>query len=270
MRLDLVGYGGPIMDILYTENGVLERPGGSSATVVATASKLGIKCGLIGRAGDDDCSRRLLAELDAAGVDLRRLRANGKTAKNHIKVTPEEREIFRAEDYSALLPDERDMEYTGNAEALYCRAASGQFPRFVEFCEDAGVRVFTSLQRFVPDDSYDEKALYSPAVKIIFCNEKEAKESTIEIRDQMIVVTRGSRGCSVYYKDKAEHFAPYCVTAIDPTGAGDVFAGTFIAGYMRGLPLSRIAEGANKMAAISTTMYGARTFIMSLNRDLYV
>lgn len=43
----------------------------------------------------------------------------------------------------------------------------------------------------------------------------------------LVVLTRGARGCTLYYHGKAEDVPAFRATEIDPTGAGDVFAAAF-------------------------------------------
>ncbi|MBR7358847.1 ribokinase, partial [Klebsiella pneumoniae] len=50
----------------YTEVG-----GGPAATAAVAAAKLGAEVDFIGRVGDDDTGRRLLAELESLGVKTR-------------------------------------------------------------------------------------------------------------------------------------------------------------------------------------------------------
>ncbi|MFT7560303.1 MAG: ribokinase [Flavobacteriales bacterium] len=40
-----------------------------------------------------------------------------------------------------------------------------------------------------------------------------------------VVITRGSDGCDYLLDDKIKHIEPFSITAVDPTGAGDVFNG---------------------------------------------
>ncbi len=45
---------------------------------------------------------------------------------------------------------------------------------------------------------------------------------------RLLVMTRGPHGCTVYYGDEERHFPPPKVTAIELTGAGDIFATSFL------------------------------------------
>ena len=63
---DLPKEGGKYVAKDYTEVG-----GGPAATAAVAAAKLGAEVDFIGRVGDDDTGRRLLAELESLGVNTR-------------------------------------------------------------------------------------------------------------------------------------------------------------------------------------------------------
>lgn len=67
---DLPKEGGKYVAKDYTEVG-----GGPAATAAVAAAKLGAEVDFIGRVGDDDTGRRLLAELESLGVNTRFTRA---------------------------------------------------------------------------------------------------------------------------------------------------------------------------------------------------
>ena len=62
--------------------------GGSAANVAAFAAAAGARPRFIGQVGDDDAGRRLTADLQAAGVDVRLIRA-GRMGDTVILVGPD-------------------------------------------------------------------------------------------------------------------------------------------------------------------------------------
>ncbi len=271
-KLDLVARGHPVMDILCTRKGRMEKPGGSSATVAVTVSKLGLSSGLIGQVGKDDYGRQLIEELEKAGVDILRLRRKGYTTVNKIRITPNNREILKTKYYTPIELDEEDTEYIRQAGHLFTRARSGKFSKLARFAELTHVNIYTSLQRFIERTYFDRNALYSPAIKIIFSSEDEMEDWITKLEEKLIIVTQSKKGCTVFYNTKSrrskQYFLPYTVKAVDPTGAGDVFAGAFIFGHLNEWLLAKTARYANMLAALTTTQYGSRTFIMNYRRDL--
>jgi sugar/nucleoside kinase (ribokinase family) len=73
----------------------------------------------------------------------------------------------------------------------------------------------------------------------------------------LLVVTRASKGCTVYRKgaDPIDLPAPE-VTVVDATGAGDVFTGVFLVMLKRTGDVIHAAEIATQLASISVTRVG--------------
>nr|MBN1228920.1 ribokinase [Anaerolineae bacterium] len=72
----------------------------------------------------------------------------------------------------------------------------------------------------------------------------------------LLVVTRARQGCTVYVSGKPHHIHAPSVTEIDPTGAGDIFAISFMARYQEtGDPL-QAARFATLLASDSITREG--------------
>jgi ribokinase len=81
--------------------------------------------------------------------------------------------------------------------------------------------------------------------------------SLISRPGQTIIVTLGEAGALAVTAER-EFTVPACkVTAVDTTGAGDVFCGVLAAGLAEGRPLVEAIARANAAAAISVTRPGA-------------
>lgn len=73
----------------------------------------------------------------------------------------------------------------------------------------------------------------------------------------MVALKMGSDGALLALPDKRTRIAPYRVEAVDATGAGDTFDGSFLARLLEGDEPEQAARYANVAAALSTTGYGA-------------
>jgi ribokinase len=82
-----------------------------------------------------------------------------------------------------------------------------------------------------------------------------------------VIVTRGSKGAMWITGDSWRDFSAYPVNAVDTTGAGDAFNGTFACGLAREYSESEAITFANKVAAFSVTRHGAQTS-MPAEKDL--
>jgi sugar/nucleoside kinase (ribokinase family) len=76
-------------------------------------------------------------------------------------------------------------------------------------------------------------------------------------------VTLGVLGAMALDGDRLVHVPAFTVDEKDTTGAGDVFRGAFIYGYLQGWPLEETMRFANAAAAVSCTRLGAMASVPS-------
>ncbi len=73
----------------------------------------------------------------------------------------------------------------------------------------------------------------------------------------VVLLKLGRDGAMLATREGRSRIAPHQVRAVDATGAGDTFAGSFLARHLAGDTLADAARYANAAAALSTTGYGA-------------
>ncbi len=73
----------------------------------------------------------------------------------------------------------------------------------------------------------------------------------------VIAVTRGGSGSSLYTADAAAHHDGFAVTIVDTVGAGDAFTAALATGLLERKPLAEINEFANRLASFVCTQHGA-------------
>ena len=118
----------------------------------------------------------------------------------------------------------------------------------------------------LPDDLY-------PCIDIIKPNETEASILTgIGVKDVQsaesagrwllergagtAIITLGALGAVLVTGNTVKHFPAPRVEAIDSTGAGDIFSGSFMSALAEGIPVAEAIRFANAAAALSTTRLG--------------
>lgn len=263
--LDIVGIGTPAIDVFHIKGKTINENGGSVTTTAFIASRMGLKTGVIGYVGDDSHGRNLLKELGSAGMDTNRIRKEGKTVLHHINLNSAEREMDKAENpenYGKPYKlDSQDEDYIKNSRSVFIKLSARQFPRVIELCERNGKQLFVSLQD-VPweDRKTPAKLLDSPAIKIIFANEKEITPEILSLPGKYIIVSRGKKGCEVHFNGKTTSHMALQVDSVDTTGAGDVLAGVVISGFLKNCAMDELLKKANKIAALSTLAYGGRAY----------
>jgi ribokinase len=82
---------------------------------------------------------------------------------------------------------------------------------------------------------------------------------------QRVIITLGERGCLAAEPGRMELIAAFKVQAVDATGAGDAFIGSFAVFLGEGLPEKEALQRANLYAALSTTRVGTQKSFC--NRD---
>jgi sugar/nucleoside kinase (ribokinase family) len=112
-------------------------------------------------------------------------------------------------------------------------------------------------------------------VDLFFTNEDEARMLTgsddpktvaMTLRDygaSSIVLKRGAKGCVVFHENAVWEVPAFEVRAIDTTGAGDCFAGAFLASLQRDLPMPDAALVANAVGALNVQSIGGTSGLRS-------
>ncbi len=107
------------------------------------------------------------------------------------------------------------------------------------------------------------------SVDLLFCNEEEAmlytgKDNLQEAREELkkdakrFVITQGENGAMIYDGVTFVDIEPYPVKAIDTNGAGDLFAGAFLAGITNGRSYADSGKLASLASSKVVTQFGPR------------
>ncbi len=119
-----------------------------------------------------------------------------------------------------------------------------------------------------------------PMTDLLFVNAEEARMLTgiadaraagLRLRELgagTVVVKLGRRGCLVLREGVEFSAAGYDVPVLDTTGAGDCFAGGFLAALGRGASLKEAARFANAVAAFSIQSLGATEGLRSYDETV--
>jgi sugar/nucleoside kinase (ribokinase family) len=75
----------------------------------------------------------------------------------------------------------------------------------------------------------------------------------------IVVLTRAERGATVWHRSAPTHVSAFSANAVDPTGAGDVFAAAFLAALHKGQPPIDATRWACAVAAFAIERPGITT-----------
>jgi len=256
--------------------------GGSAANTIVIVAQLGGSSFYSCKVANDRTGDFFMKDLRDAGVDtnLNDDREPGVTGECISMVTPDAERTMTTHlgITQNLSVKELDEDALGNSTYLYIEGYLVSSPSGFEaalkaqsIARQAGVMVTLTLSDPAMVENFKEAfdKLVSRGVDILFCNEDEAKLWTgAETRDEAIKIMRqacpkfaitcGKEGAIV--SDGAEiSMVPGVQTIpVDTTGAGDIFAGSFLFALSRGESFQQAARLANSAASLLISNYGAR------------
>ncbi len=264
--------------------GVFLSVGGTATNSVACAQQLGVACSLVGLAGDDTYGGIFKEQAKFLGIETPLpLVPNSRTGTCVSLVTPDgERTMRTALGVASLFSSQHVPESVIAAhdwvllEGYFLTGSDENFAalrKTIEVARRSGVKIaFAASANFVIDKKREVIVRdILPAVDMVFTNEGEAMKlssasSAEDARARLaricsgIVVTRGNRGAIGSWNSElweCPAFEP-AGRVVDTTGAGDIFAGAFLAGLLHDLPPHVAARGASRLATLAIEKRGAR------------
>ena len=277
---DVLISGTVFLDIVFTDlpcppkpgtevwtGGMGSSPGGIANLAVATA-RLGLRTALAAGFGDDgygEWCRRVLAEQESVDLSLSRTFEHW-----HSPVT-----------VSMAYQNDRAMVTHGHCTPMTATEMIGTPPStravVVELegdpwwrpAQQAGALVFADVG-WDPSGVWDRRILDRlEGVHCFMPNEVEAQaytrtaspEAALVVLAELVpiaVVTRGSRGALAMAARTGERVEvpSLPVTAIDPTGAGDVFGASLVVGTLAGWPLEHCLRFSALCASLAVQQFG--------------
>jgi ribokinase len=243
--------------------------GGQAANFCAWAAALGEGARLVTRIGDDESGRRLVADLESRGVEVRAVWAAEPTGAIAVLIAPDGRRTMATQRGASvgLDPDDLDESWFRDARLLHVPAYS-LFVEPLASATRAAIRVVREVRGMIAVDLSSAAGLraYGPSrmayvlarlsPEVLFATQNEAETLAVPLESlaQVPVLKRGALGCTVFGRDIP---AP-AATTVDPTGAGDAFAAAFCVAWLRGAAPVEAAEQAVVAASRSVSLVGAR------------
>jgi sugar/nucleoside kinase (ribokinase family) len=245
--MDVVIVGSVALDSIETPTGSVERALGGAATYASLAASYFARPGVVGVVGGDFSSKHIAA-LRRRGVDL-----------EGLEIIPDGKTFFWRGRYEANLNDRTTLETQLNVFQSFSPKLPASYrnapflllgnihpelqlhvldqvnrPRLI-LCDKMNLWIDTALKPL-------RRLLRR--VDILCVNDGEARqlsgqasvpaaaERLLAAGPKRVIVKRGEHGCSMYSR-KGFFSIPACAVRrpVDPTGAGDTFAGGFL-GYL--------------------------------------
>ena len=118
------------------------------------------------------------------------------------------------------------------------------------------VKAISDLDYFVPNESEAETITGMPVRNVE--DAKKCAEKLLSSGIGRVIITLGANGSLLAGREGMEHVPAFNVKAVDSTGAGDAFIGSFATFLGEGLPERDVVRRANLYAGLSTTSVGTQ------------
>lgn len=245
---------------------ITQTLGGSASNMASWASHEGAEVTFIGCVGSSDADR-VTKEFESFGVHAQLQTSEKSTGSIVVLVEGDSRSMLTDrganEDLSleALTIDYlSDFSYVFVSGYTLFGRSEAEIKNFIFRVQDAGalLAIDPGSTGYIKDFGVELFKSCVNGVDILLPNEEEFELLSTE-SSHITIVTKGSHGVDLYIEGiKTNSFEAEKVTAIDPTGAGDAFAGSLIANLSQGVELHSAIANATKTAAKAVTTIGAR------------
>ena len=252
----------------------LRSPGGKGANQAVAAARLGSAVAFVGRVGDDELAPTITRALTEAGVDLTWLGCVPDTpsgialitvaegGENTIAVSPGANARLGVDDVAeaaGLLAEAEvtlvQLEIAPEVVAATVAAAGGRVVLNPAPARSLSPALLSEVDVLVPNRS--ELGFLAGAPEPSTVDDAVRLARSLE-GPGAVVVTLGADGAVVVRGSAATHVPAIPVESVDATGAGDAFCGALADALSRGESLEDATAWAVRVAALSTTRWGAQ------------
>ena len=265
--------------------------GGNGASTAYALAKLGIPVRLVGSAGIDEFGDRILRTLESAGVDIAHVtRSERPTPLTVGLVHPNGDRALLHQPGASLDAFSDGLDLTQDLISGFDRfhlANIFAFPRLQPFAAGLLHRAQEHGLKTSLDTGWDSRGRWMetlapclPHVDLLFVNAEEALQLTgstepedaarifREYGANRVILKLGERGCAVFAGSEVFLEPAFAVPVVDTTGAGDCFAGGFLAALQRGYDDREAAHFANAVGALSVQRAGSIAGLLLFDETL--
>ena len=265
-----------LLSILNIEETV---SGGSVANSIVCLSQLGNKVGFVGKIADDELGAKYEAGLKKENVEYfyKKKKETVPTGTCLILITPDSERTMVTFLGIAGKINEKDIDINSikKSEIVFLEGYlwdEGEPKKAFDRAINNSNKVAMSLSDLFCVERHKSHFLnlVENNLDIIFANEQEIMSliNTNNIKDviefskklkKLFVITRGDKGAlAIKDNEVIECEAKRNLKLVDLTGAGDLFAGGFLHGYINGKSLKQSLETGNEMSSKVIQILGAR------------
>jgi ribokinase len=245
-------------------------PGGKGANQAVASARLGADVTMIGAVGNDSFGETLMDHLTNQGIITENIIKVKDTStgiasiilsdgENSIIVVPGANSHMTP----AVIEKHEDVILTSNILLLQLEIPLESVIRAVELAKKHGILTILNpapIQK-LPEELLEMVDYLTPnehEQSMLFASIKGTDQEIEKLKEKCIV-TKGSKGVTIYKNGEIIEIPSIQVEAVDTTGAGDSFNGALATALCDGLAIEEACQFANVIGAISVTKLGAQT-----------
>ncbi|HOJ30605.1 MAG TPA: sugar kinase [bacterium] len=294
MTPEVITVGEILVEIMRKDTTAFDEPGifmgpypsGAPAIFISAVSRVSRKkgkAGIIGVVGNDDFGKLVINRLKKDGVDTSCIRRSSQTtgvAFVRYLADGSRQFIFHSGAAGLIEPSDVKKDYFSKARVFHITGSS-LFISDTSFqaCKKGlEIAVKNNLTVSFDPNIRKEMASFSQNIKkinlflkhakILFTTEEEMKilfgnqkidmaaKKLIAKGTEIVVVKKGEKGSDIYTDSGLIKIPALKIKLVDPTGAGDTYAGAFIACFCQGKNIDRCGHIASITASLKCTHQG--------------
>jgi len=256
--------------------------GGPASTALVSLSRLGISTAFLGSVSDDFFGKEIVKNLQRQQVNLSRLKITpGYTSQfAFIAVTlgSGNRTIFwHRGSVPPLAPEDVDLRAFPNARILHvdglmvkaaAEAARQAKQQDMKVVMDAGTMREGSLEVVSAADVVIASEGFAAPLVGAKSSPEKALQALKRLGPDQVIITLGARGSIGLEGSRPVRQEAFSVSAVDTTGAGDVYHGAYIYGLLQHWDMMKCMRFASAAAALKCTQTGAQSGIPDMKTIL--
>ncbi|GAB4349149.1 MAG: sugar kinase [Candidatus Abyssubacteria bacterium] len=275
MAVDVVGVGLAVVDLKVTVSSIPQieetvlafdfhkHHGGPVGNALVTLQRLGMRTQYMGMLGNDEYGTMIAEGMKAEGVDTSSLRlADGENTPFSIVMvdahTKKRSIAFHAGCALSVPADCIDTNAIKSAKLLHVDFCTPAVRAACEAAKEAGVPISVDADGLYPglEEILEMATVFVPAREIAsqLVGEDDPARAAELIRRKydldVVTVTRGKEGSVSVTPEGAISVPGFEIEPLDTTGAGGVYQGAYLYGYLNSWPVARTARFANAAAAL--------------------
>lgn len=264
-----------IGEILYDIYPETKNLGGAPLNFIYHVNKFTIKGNIISRVGNDDLGNNAINFIKSSGIPTNYIQVDHLHSTGVTTVTLDKNKVpsfrideDRAYDFIEQTPEILQL-INENTDCLYFGSLAQRnkntretiqtlFNKNIKYFCDINIR-----QKFYTRQILIDSLNTATAVKLnlselklmndFFLDEPfdiqiTSKKLMKKYNIELLAVTKGEDGSTLFYKDEINDFKTSSSQVVDTLGAGDAFASVLCIGYLRGWKLSKTNKLANEFA----------------------